>query len=309
MAKPPALRIGSRGSPLALVQAELVRSRLAAAWPELAERHSITIEVIRTTGDRIVDRPLAEAGGKGLFIKEIEEALLAGRVDLAVHSMKDMPTVIPDGLAVPCLLQREDPRDALIAQVTRIADLPHGAVVGTSSLRRKAQLLARRRDLTIRDFRGNVDTRLRKMEHGDVHATILALAGLRRLGLEHKAAAILEPGELLPAVAQGAIGIEIRADDTRVHDLLKPLHHAPTGFAVAAERGVLEVLDGSCRTPIAALATGRTFGRLRLDALIVKPDGSKSIRTAREGPEADAAEMGRDAGEELRRDAGPGFFG
>ena len=309
MAKTPVLRIGSRGSPLALAQAEMVRARLAAAWPELAERHAITVEVIRTTGDRITDRPLAEAGGKGLFTKEIEEALIAGRVDLAVHSMKDLPTVIPDGLVVPCLLQREDPRDALIGKVARVADLPRGAVIGTSSLRRKAQLLARRRDLVIRDFRGNVDTRLRKLEHGDVQATILALAGLRRLGLEQRAAAVLDAGEMLPAVAQGAIGIEIRAEDGRMRDFLKPLHHTATGFAVAAERGVLEVLDGSCRTPIAALASGRTFGRLRLDALVAKPDGSKVIRTAREGPETDAAEMGRDAGEELRRDAGPGFFG
>ncbi|HTY68529.1 MAG TPA: hydroxymethylbilane synthase [Alphaproteobacteria bacterium] len=309
MAKTPVLRIGSRGSPLALAQAEMVRARLAAAWPELAERHAIAVEVIRTTGDRITDRPLAEAGGKGLFTKEIEEALIAGRVDLAVHSMKDLPTVIPDGLVVPCLLQREDPRDALIGKVARVADLPRGAVIGTSSLRRKAQLLARRRDLVIRDFRGNVDTRLRKLEHGDVQATILALAGLRRLGLEQRAAAVLDAGEMLPAVAQGAIGIEIRAEDGRMRDFLKPLHHTATGFAVAAERGVLEVLDGSCRTPIAALASGRTFGRLRLDALVAKPDGSKVIRTAREGPETDAAEMGRDAGEELRRDAGPGFFG
>ncbi len=309
MAKTPVLRIGSRGSPLALAQAEMVRTRLAAAWPELAEPHAVVVEVIRTTGDRITDRPLAEAGGKGLFTKEIEEALIARRVDLAVHSMKDLPTVIPDGLVVPCLLQREDPRDALIGKVARVADLQRGAVIGTSSLRRKAQLLARRRDLVIRDFRGNVDTRLRKLEHGDVQATILALAGLRRLGLEQRAAAVLDPGEMLPAVAQGAIGIEIRADDGRMRDFLKPLHHAATGFAVAAERGVLEVLDGSCRTPIAALASGRTFGRLRLDALVAKPDGSKIIRTAREGPEADAAEMGRDAGEELRRDAGPDFFG
>lgn len=309
MAKSPALRIGSRGSPLALVQARLVQSRLAAAWPELAEPDAIAIEVIRTTGDRITDRPLAEAGGKGLFTKEIEEALLDGRVDLAVHSMKDMPTVLPDGLVVPCILQREDPRDALIAGVRRISDLPNGAVVGTSSLRRKAQLLARRRDLQVRDLRGNVDTRLHKVERGEVHATILALAGLRRLGLESRAAAILDPSELLPAVAQGAIGVEVRAADTRVREFLKLLHHAASGFAVAAERGVLEMLDGSCRTPIAALAVARTFGRLRLDALVARPDGSKVIRTAREGPEADGAEMGRDAGEELRRDAGPGFFG
>jgi len=309
MAKTPLVRIGSRGSPLALAQAEMVRARLGAAWPELGVRGAVAIEVIKTTGDRITDRPLAEAGGKGLFTKEIEEALIAGSIDLAVHSMKDMPTVFPAGLDVPCFLPREDPRDALIGKVGRIADLPAGAVVGTSSLRRKAQLLARRGDLRVVDLRGNVDTRLRKCERGDVDATILALAGLRRLGIEAKAAAVIEAGEMLPAVAQGAIGLEIRTDDSRLRDLLRPLDHAPTGIAVTAERAVLERLDGSCRTPIAALAVGRTFGRLRLDALVARPDGSKVIRTAREGPEADALEMGRDAGEELRRDAGPGFFG
>ena len=309
MARAPLLRIGTRGSQLALAQVDLVRARLTAAWPELVARGAITIETIRTTGDRITDRPLAEAGGKGLFAKEIEEALLAGDIDIAVHSMKDMPTFLPDGLEVPCLLAREDPRDALVANVPRIADLPQGAAVGTSSPRRKAQLLARRADLKLVDLRGNVDTRLRKLERGEVQATVLALAGLRRLGLESRAAAVLEPGEMLPAAAQGAIGIEVRSGDTRMHDLLKPLHHAPTGFAVAAERGVLERLDGSCRTPIAALAGGRTFGRLRLDALVARPDGRKVIRTAREGPEADAAEMGRDAGEELRILAGPDFFG
>ena len=309
MAKTPLVRIGSRGSPLALAQAEMVRACLGAAWPELGVRGAVAIEVIKTTGDRITDRPLAEAGGKGLFTKEIEEALIAGSIDLAVHSMKDMPTVFPAGLDVPCFLPREDPRDALIGKVGRIADLPAGAVVGTSSLRRKAQLLARRGDLRVVDLRGNVDTRLRKCERGDVDATILALAGLRRLGIEAKAAAVIEAGEMLPAVAQGAIGLEIRTDDSRLRDLLRPLDHAPTGIAVTAERAVLERLDGSCRTPIAALAVGRTFGRLRLDALVARPDGSKVIRTAREGPEADALEMGRDAGEELRRDAGPGFFG
>jgi hydroxymethylbilane synthase len=309
MVRPPSLRIGTRGSPLALAQAEQVRARLAAAWPELGAPGAIAVEVIRTTGDRIVDRPLADAGGKGLFTKEIEEALLAGTIDLAVHSMKDMPTVIPEGLIIASLLPREDPRDALIAGVARVADLPSGAVVGTSSLRRKAQLLARRPDLRVVDLRGNVDTRLRKVARGEVNATLLALAGLKRLGLESKAAGILDATEMLPAVAQGAIGLETRTDDARVRDLLSRLHHVPTGHAVAAERGVLEMLDGSCRTPIAALAVGRTFGRLRLDALVAKPDGSKLIRTAREGPEADAAEMGRDAGEELRREAGPGFFG
>jgi hydroxymethylbilane synthase len=222
--------------------------------------------------------------------------------------MKDMPTVIPDGLEIACLLPREDPRDALIAGVTSLADLPQGAVVGTSSLRRKAQLLARRRDLKVVDFRGNVDTRLRKIERGEAQATLLALAGLKRLGLEGKASAILATEEILPAAAQGAIGLETRTGDARVRDLLTPLNHAPTSRAVAAERALLSVLDGSCRTPIAALAVGRTFGRLRLDALIAKTDGSQVLRTAREGPEGDAAEMGRDAGEELRTEGGADFF-
>lgn len=308
MVRPPILRIGSRGSPLALAQVEQVKARLAGAWPELAERGALAVEIIRTSGDRIQDRPLSEAGGKGLFTKEIEEALLAGTIDLAVHSMKDMPTVIPDGLEIACLLPREDPRDALIAGVDSLAALPTGAVVGTSSLRRKAQVLARRPDLKIVDFRGNVDTRLRKLERGEVQATLLALAGLKRLGIEGKASAVLPTEEMLPAVAQGAIGIETRIGDARVQELLAPLNHPPTARAVTAERALLAVLDGSCRTPIAALAVGRTFGRLRLDALIAKTDGSQVIRTAREGPEADAAAMGQDAGEELRREGGDGFF-
>jgi hydroxymethylbilane synthase len=308
MVRPPVLRIGSRGSPLALAQVEQVKARLAGAWPELAERGAVAVEIIRTSGDRIQDRPLSEAGGKGLFTKEIEEALLAGTIDLAVHSMKDMPTLIPDGLEIACLLPREDPRDALIGGAGSLAELPQGAVVGTSSLRRKAQVLARRRDLKIVDFRGNVDTRLRKLERGEVHATLLALAGLKRLGLEGKASAVLATEEMLPAVAQGAIGLETRIGDTRLQEILAPLNHAPTARAVTAERALLAVLDGSCRTPIAALAVGRTFGRLRIDALIAKTDGSQVLRTAREGPEADAAEMGRDAGEELRRDGGDGFF-
>ncbi|MBM3537079.1 MAG: hydroxymethylbilane synthase [Alphaproteobacteria bacterium] len=308
MVRSPTLRLGTRGSTLALAQAEQVKARLAAAWPALAEQGAVAVEIIRTSGDRIQDRPLAEAGGKGLFTKEIEEALLAGAIDLAVHSMKDLPTVVPDGLEIACLLPREDPRDALIAGVTNLAALPQGAVVGTSSLRRKAQLLARRRDLKVVDFRGNVDTRLRKVERGEVQATLLALAGLKRLGLDGKASAVLATEEMLPAVAQGAIGIEIRIGDSRVRDLLAPLNHAPTVRSVTAERALLAVLDGSCRTPIAALAVGRTFGRLRLDALIAKTDGSQVLRTAREGPEADAAAMGRDAGEELRAEGGASFF-
>jgi hydroxymethylbilane synthase len=301
------IRIGTRGSPLALAQAEEVRRRLAAAWPALAE--ALAVVPIKTTGDRIQDRTLAEAGGKGLFTKEIEEALLARTIDVAVHSMKDMPTWLPDGLAIACLLPREDPRDVLIAaSAVRIADLPKGAVVGTASLRRQAQILALRPDLKVVPLRGNVETRLRKIAAGEAEATLLALAGLKRLGLESRARAVLGVDEMLPAVAQGAIGIECRRDDTRVLDALAPLNDARTATEVAAERALLARLDGSCRTPIAALA--RLDGdALRLDALIATPDGTRVLRAARAGAAADAARLGDDAGAELRRAGGPGFFG
>ncbi len=315
MAKASRIKIGTRGSPLALAQAEQVKAKLVAARPELAAPGAVEIVTIRTSGDRIQDRALADVGGKGLFIKEIEEALLAGMIDVAVHSMKDVPTFLPAGLVIPCLLAREDPRDVLIVRaalaraVRRFADLPHGASLGTSSLRRAAQALARRPDLNIVDLRGNVDTRLRRLEQGKADATLLALAGLRRLGLaEATRGIVLETDEMLPAVGQGAIGVEIRAKDKRTAELVAAIHHRPTGFAVAAERGVLQRLDGSCRTPIAALAVARTFGRLRLDALVARPDGGKMLRTAREGAESDAEAMGHDAGEELAREAGPDFF-
>lgn len=311
----PLIRIGTRGSPLALAQAREVEQRLAQAWPELALPGAIAVVTIRTGGDKIQDRTLAEAGGKGLFIKEIEDALLAGQVDLAVHSMKDVPTFLPEGLVIPCLLVREDPRDMLIARpgIARtppeLGELPRGATIGTSSLRRQAQLLARRSDFRIVNLRGNVDTRLRRLAEHQADATILAVAGIRRLGLIDKVNGTpLDPSDMLPAVAQGAIGVEIRAADDKTAQLVAALHHRPTGLAVAAERGVLEKLDGSCRTPIAALAVLKTFGRLRLDALVATPDGAKVLRTAREGPAADASAMGHDAGEELARAAGPGFF-
>ena len=316
MARRPLIRIGTRGSPLALAQAREVESRLAAAWPELAAAGAIEVVPIRTSGDRIQDRTLAEAGGKGMFTKEIEEALIAGKIDCAVHSMKDVPTFLPAGLVIPCLLAREDPRDVLIlgekltGHVRKIADLPERATIGTSSLRRQAQLLARRPDLNIVNLRGNVETRLKRIAQGQCDATLLALAGLKRLGIVERAGGVvLEPAEMLPAVAQGAIGIEIRAGDRPMADFLARLHHRPTGLAIAAERGVLARLDGSCHTPIAALAVARTWGRLRIDALVASPNGRKLIRTAREGPEIDAEAMGQDAGEELARAAGPGFFG
>ncbi len=300
------LRIGTRGSPLALWQATETKRLLTTAFPGVA----VEIRIYKTTGDRIQDRNLSEAGGKGLFTKEIEDALLAHEIDLAVHSMKDVPTYLPEGLGIVAILEREDPRDALIARESAktLATLPQGCVVGTSSLRRAAQLRAKRPDIRIVEFRGNVDTRLEKLKNGVADATFLALAGLKRLGKASVVSAILEPTEMLPAVAQGAIGIECRLDDTRTRNALAAIDHADTHIAVRAERGLLERLDGSCRTPIGALAVLDGKGGLRLDGLVVRPDGTGLLTTFREGSVADAEAMGRDAGEELKRRAGPGYF-
>jgi len=303
------LRIGTRGSPLALRQAEEVKARLAAAVPALAAPDAMAITVIRTTGDRVQDRTLAEIGGKGLFTKEIEEAMLAGSIDVAVHSMKDLPTVLPDGLVVDCVLPRADPRDALLsAGAVPLAGLPAGAVVGTASLRRQAQLLHRRPDLVVVALRGNVGTRMAKLESGAFAATILALAGLSRLGLAERADEVLAPEVMLPAVAQGAIGIERRAGDDRVAGWLAAIHHAPSGIAVDAERAVLARLDGSCRTPIAALATLDGEGGLVLRALVATPDGRQLTETSRAGAAVDAVRLGDDAGIELRARAHPQLF-
>jgi hydroxymethylbilane synthase len=256
----------------------------------------------------VQDRKLEEIGGKGLFTKEIEEALALGHIDLAVHSMKDMPTLLPPGLIIGCLLPREDPRDALFSpHAASLAGLPKGARVGTSALRRQAQILALRPDLQVQLFRGNVGTRLAKLAAGEVDATLLALAGLKRLGLADKATAILGTEEMLPAVAQGAIGVEIRADDDRIATLLAPLNDTPTAESVTAERACLEVLDGSCRTPIAALAEHEPGGILRLRALIALPDGSAMQRAERRAPRAQAMDLGRGVGEALRAAAGPAF--
>lgn len=305
----PLLRIGTRGSPLALWQANDVRARLAAAHPDLAAPDAVAILPIRTTGDAVRDRTLAAIGGKGLFTKEIEDALAAGTVDLAVHSMKDVPTFLPEGLVIACILEREDPRDAFFSpKGDGIAALPPGAVVGTASLRRQAQILRARPDLAVVPLRGNVETRLRKLAEGTVDATLLALAGLKRLGLAGRATAILTAEEMLPAVAQGAIGIETRIGDRRVERYLDALHHQPTGWRVAAERALLATLDGSCRTPIAALAEIGPGGSLTLRARIVRPDGREMHETTRAGTAVQGEAMGRDAGEELRRRAGPCFF-
>src|SRR4051812_5492421 len=301
------LRLGTRGSKLALTQTGLVRMALAAAVPELAAPDAIEVVAIKTTGDAIQDRPLSEAGGKGLFVKEIEDALLAGRIDAAVHSMKDMPTAQPAGLVISAFLPREDARDVLIAgDVARIADLRRGAIVGTSALRRRAQLLYRRPDLQIVNLRGNVDTRLAKRARGEVEATVLALAGLKRLGLT--VGTSIPEDEMLPAVGQGAVCIECRVDDAKVMGWLSGISHAPTATCVTAEHAMLAVLDGSCRTPIAGHAIFDKDGALYLRGLIAKPDGSELIATDRTGPESDAEAMGREAGEELKRRGGPGFF-
>jgi hydroxymethylbilane synthase len=300
------LRIGSRGSALALVQAREVQSRLAEACGLPAER--IEIKTIRTTGDMIQDRPLAEAGGKGLFTKEIEEALLAGAIDLAVHSSKDMPTVLPAGLVLSAFLPREDARDAFISRKAKtLRELPQGAVIGTASLRRQALVKRLRPDLAIVPLRGNVETRLRKIEAGDADATVLAVAGLKRLGLMAAATMVLDIDEFLPAVGQGAIGIETQADDARTRALVAKIDDPDTATALAAERAFLAVLDGSCRTPIAGYARV-SDGQVRFRGMIAKTDGSAALEVLREGPVANATALGADAGRELKDRAGPDFF-
>jgi len=305
------LRIGTRGSPLALIQARMVRDALAAAHAELAAPAAMEIVPIRTTGDTVQDRRLMEIGGKGLFTKEIEDALLGDRIDCAVHSIKDMQTWLPAGLTIGAMLPREDARDALISRRgSRIDDLPDGAVVGTASLRRQAQLLALRPDFRVVALRGNVETRLSKVAAGEADATLLAVAGLKRLGLMDKATAIVGVDEILPAVGQGAIGIEIRTDDARMHELLAPLDHAATTCCVTAERACLAELDGSCHTPIAAFAEPLDDGvHLRLRALIAMPNGTAVHRfMAPEALAAEPAALGRRAGVALKAMAAPEFF-
>ena len=300
------LRIGTRGSPLALVQARMVRSRLAAAAG--LEEGAIELIVIRTTGDTIQDRTLAEEGGKGLFTKEIEEALLEGRVDLAVHSAKDMPTVLPGGLVLAACLEREDPRDAFISRKVRsLSDLARGASLGTASLRRQAIAKRARPDLRVLPLRGNVETRLRKLDAGEVDATILALAGLKRLGLSDRAAVVMSADEFLPAAGQGAIGIETREDNKGVRDILARVDHGDTSVAIACERAFLGTLDGSCKTPIAGHATV-SGDAIQFRGLIARPDGSAAHDIAGTGKRKDAATIGAEAGRELKHRAGPGFF-
>ena len=298
----PHLKIGTRGSPLALAQARETRSRLSAAHG--LDPEALEIVVITTTGDRIRDRPLAEIGGKGLFTKELEEALIAGAIDLAVHSMKDMPAQLPAGLTIAAILPREDPRDAFLSpHAARLEDLPLDAVLGSSSVRRVAQALRIRPDLKPVQFRGNVETRLRKLDEGVAHATFLACAGLNRLGMSHVAAKPVPVETMLPAVAQGAVGIETREGDRRTRDMVARINDALSEIAVAAERGFLAALDGSCRTPLAGHATV-DGGQIAFRGMALTPDGAKVFEASRAGEAADAARLGTDAGEEVRRNGG-----
>ncbi|MEN8834069.1 MAG: hydroxymethylbilane synthase [Pacificibacter sp.] len=300
------LKIGTRGSPLALAQAHETRARLMAAFALPIEAFDVV--VISTQGDRVQDRALKEIGGKGLFTREIEDQLLAGDIDIAVHSMKDMPVDQPEGLILDCYLPRENPCDAFVTlNGGTLADLPQGAVVGTSSLRRKAQLLHRRPDLDVVEFRGNVQTRLKKLKEGVAEATFLAMAGLNRLNAADVPRTEIAPDEMLPAVAQGAIGIERRLDDDNTHALLEVLHHVPTGQRLAAERAFLAALDGSCETPIAGLAT-LEGDSLRLRGEILRTDGSEALADEISGPIEEGASLGETLAKRLLARAGDGFF-
>ncbi|MBR2574829.1 MAG: hydroxymethylbilane synthase [Loktanella sp.] len=298
--------IGTRGSPLALAQAHETRARLMAAFD--LPQDAFAIVVIKVTGDAIQDRPLKEIGGKGLFTREIEEALLDGSIDIAVHSMKDMPVEQPGGLLLDTYLPREDVRDAFVSLTAKgLDDLEHGATVGTSSLRRRSQLLVRRPDLNVVEFRGNVQTRLMKLGNGVAEATFLAMAGLNRLNMTDVPRTAIAPEDMLPAIAQGAIGIERRADDSRAAAMLEAIHHGPTGQRLAAERSFLAHLDGSCETPIGGLAD-LDGGSLRLRGEILRTDGSQVLADDMTGAIADGAEMGREMAVKLLEQAGPGFF-
>uniref|UniRef100_A0A2N9F569 hydroxymethylbilane synthase n=1 Tax=Fagus sylvatica TaxID=28930 RepID=A0A2N9F569_FAGSY len=339
------IRIGTRGSialqpgrelfvkyaldsPLALAQAYETRDKLIALHSELAEEGAIQIVIIKTTGDKILSQPLADIGGKGLFTKEIDEALINGDIDIAVHSMKDVPTYLPEKTILPCNLQREDVRDAFISlSAASLAVLPDGSTVGTASLRRKSQLLHKYPSLNFVEvgliallllFYGRGDrqttqnqTRLRKLNEGVVQATLLALAGLKRLSMTEHVASILSIDEMLPAVAQGAIGIACRSNDDNMANYIASMNHEETRLAVACERAFLETLDGSCRTPIAGYAYKDEDGNCIFKGLVASPDGARVLETSRKGLYAheDMVMMGKDAGKELLTKAGPGFFG
>lgn len=308
MSDQPKVVIGTRGSPLALAQAHETRERLQAVHEELRGEGVIEIEVIKTTGDMILDRPLSEVGGKGLFTKEIDDAQLEGRIDIAVHSMKDVPTWLPDGIDLPCILPREDVRDVFISnKAVCLGDLPKGAIVGSASLRRQAQIKANHPHLEVITFRGNVQSRLRKLNEGIVDATLLANAGLRRLKSEDVITSVISEDEMLPAVGQGAIGISCRSDDEKMKKYLEPLNCAETTIRVEAERALLRVLDGSCRTPIAALALIEGE-EIYLRGMLARPDGTEVLTNEMRGPISDPDGLGTKAGQELKDRAGAEFL-
>ncbi len=290
-----AIKIGTRGSALALVQANWVKDKLSKQFPDL----TIELEIIETKGDKILDVPLANVGGKGLFVKEIEEAVLDGRAHLAVHSIKDVPAEFPEGLGIVAVAEREDFRDVLVSRDgLKLDELPSGARIGTSSLRRRAQLLNRRPDLKIESIRGNVETRLSKIVTENLDGVILAAAGLNRLGLAHKITQHLEPGVMLPAIGQGALGLETRMDDKVVLDIISFLDHRDTAVCVKAERAFLERLEGGCQVPIAALGVLKK-DRLQLTGLVADPDGRKCLRDRLEAEPEEAEELGKSLAEEL----------
>ena len=307
------IRAGTRGSPLALIQTRLFLSRLAAV-PGTPAGQEV---VIATTGDAVQDRPLADIGGKGLFAKEIHEALLDNRIDCAVHSLKDLETELPPGIVLGCTLVREDARDVLILgeaggtpdPADPLAALPLGSVVGTSSVRRQAQLLHARPDLRIVSIRGNVQTRLRKLRDGECQASLLALAGLRRLDMDIPSAVALDPEIMLPAAAQGIVGITVRAGDTALRALLAAIENQPSRIAATAERAVLAALDGSCRTPIGAYAHPTADGNLTLTGMVARADGSFLLRRTLAGPATDAASIGQELGAILRAASPADLFG
>ncbi len=289
------LRIATRSSPLAMWQAEEVTRRLNELYPDLR----VTLVKMKTSGDKFLDAPLAKVGGKGLFVKELEAGILEGSADIAVHSMKDVPVDIPPGLELALIMEREDPRDAFVSnRYDSLAEMPAGAVVGTSSLRRQAQIGERYPQLTIDWLRGNVNTRLRKLDDGDYDAIILASAGLLRLGFEQRIRAPLEPEECLPAIGQGAIGIEVRSDDAAVKELLAPLAHAETTSRITAERALNQALSGGCQVPIAGFALVKD-GQLYLRGLVGEPDGSKILRAEITGKIEQAAALGKKVAEDL----------
>jgi len=304
------LRIGTRGSPLAMAQAFETRRRLQAEFEELNEDGAIEICVLKTQGDMILDKSLMELGGKGLFTKELDTALLEDEVDICVHSMKDVPTWLPDGTILPCNLPREDTNDAFISkggEFKKIEDLPDHSVIGTASLRRQSQIMAKNPTLKCVNFRGNVQTRLRKLDDGVVDATLLAIAGLKRMDMDKHATSVLEWDEMLPAVAQGAIGIQCRTGDERSLKYINALNHEETHVCVNCERAFLEALDGNCKTPIAGQAK-IVDGKIKFRGLIAMPDGSNKFEIESEGEIADAVKIGLAAGEKLKAEAGDKFF-